>query len=165
MKGIVKKATFCALFFVGGVCFVAGSMGLISNSNKLKDKRDEKAKFYDEYMLSDEFLSHIEGRKSLYKEGYEKGIFTLEEYDAKLKELLSDEYVEKSIIEGYNLEYIAKNKQLNEDIEKIENDAHVTFIPMIAGAGGFIGGASGFLAQRKKEEKANETQAEACIKE
>lgn len=135
-QAYLKKSKLCEIFMLGGIGIALSALipcEIISN--KIDKIEEKQGKIIEKYEESDEYFNNVESALNKNDLDYKNGVITFDQYAENLKYITSQDFSEKSLVEGDMVEY--KNEYISL-VEKEEKNRNAILISAtsIVGVGG-----------------------------
>lgn len=151
-KGIIKKSLKVAIPCLFGTLFLSGAVLTVLNKSNYDVAVNKKNDLISSYKLSQEYLIDLANEIKIVEESNALGAYKAEEYKNKKEYLLSDDFVEDSIMKNGDMEVKNNLQNINSKIKKSHTSTLVTAgVFTVTSVSGFVGGMVAIKKQFNKE--------------
>lgn len=149
MKTALKTALKYSLATIGVSALIVGGVFAFVGPERKESANDAKRTLFNRYRMTEEFRGALLSELETLELGLKQGLITKEQFEEKTDYLYTDEYVEKTIVEGDVIEYQNKLAEIIKQSEAGEKMGIGGIL--ISGAG--IGALAGAVYVSTKEEE------------
>ena len=159
---VLKKAKVCSIVTVASAfTLVLGVLSTVASGTELDFVEGEQQALKTKIKSSDSYYNYLLEKQAYYRNAYNQGFYTDEEYVNRLDGLAkNDSLILSGHFDGCDEEYNVEAMELNDDKEEIVDDLGASLIVGGAGFVGVIAGISAYpspgklaLVRKQKEEE------------
>lgn len=157
---VLKKAKICSIVSAASaVTLVLGILSTVASGTELDIVEDKQQDLKTKIKSSDSYYNYVLEKQAYYRDAYNQGFYTDEEYVNRVDSLVnSDSLILSGHFDGCDEEYNVDAMELNDEKEEIVDDLGASLIVGGLGFVGVIAGVSAYpspgkLAEARKQKE------------